>query len=226
MTVLTVAGEPKPGLDAGLVDRAQGLSTALLSDAMERLPGAVGISPVSGLAPGQVVAGPAFTVSTRPGDNLAIHAALDLVRPGELLVVAAGGGMDRAVIGGLMGRYASMRGVAAIVVDGAVRDREDLEHTAPPVFARGFNHLGPYKSGPGELRGCVVVGGLRVHDGDLVVGDADGITVIARAEVPRVLAEAEAVRDGEAQAIAAIATGTWHRPWLDGAFAAPDADRP
>jgi regulator of RNase E activity RraA len=214
MTVITVAGRAKPDLGPEVVARARRLATALLSDAMERLPGALGIGPVSGLELGEVVAGPACTVSTRPGDNLAVHAALDLVRPGEVLVVAAGGGVDRAVIGGLMGRYASVRGVSGIVVDGAVRDRDDLQRTAPAVFARGLNHLGPYKSGPGELRGCVVIGGLRVDDGDLVVGDADGVTVIPRSDVPRVLAAAEGARDDEERAIAAIATGTWQRPWL------------
>lgn len=213
-TVLSLVGRAQPLPDSQLVDRLRSLQSALVSDAMGRVRGATGIVPVSGLSPGQIVAGPALTVRTRPGDNLAVHAALDLARAGEVLVVAAGGGLDRAVLGGLMGEYASVRGLVGIVVDGVVRDRSELARTAPPVFARGVNHLGPYKSGPGELRGHVVVGGLTVHDGDLVVCDEDGITAIPRHDALRIVEAAEQIGAAEAATSAAIRTGTWHRAWL------------
>ena len=175
----------KPLPDRDVLRRLETLASSLVSDVSGRWAGAPGLLPVSGLAAGQVVAGPALTVRTRPGDNLVVHKALDLARAGEVLVVAAGGHTDRAVLGGLMGQYAATRGLAALVVDGAVRDRSALARWAPPVFAAGISHLGPYKDGPGELRGTVAVAGLVVTDGDLVVADEDGIAVIPRGRLRR-----------------------------------------
>jgi regulator of RNase E activity RraA len=207
-----------PMPDASLIARLEKLATALISDVFGRWAGSTGIVPIAGLRAGQVVAGPALTVRTRPGDNLVVHKALDIARPGEVLVVAAGGARDRAVLGGLIGQYASTRGLAALVVDGAVRDRSDLERLAPPVFAIGLNHLGPYKDGPGELRGPVSLGGVSVADGDLVVGDEDGIAIIPRARVEEIVALAERKAVAETAEAAAIAAGTWDRKWIDAAL--------
>lgn len=201
-----------------LIDRLRKLATSLVSDVFGRWAGAPGLLPVAGLAPGQVVAGPALTVRTRPGDNLVVHKALDLARPGEVLVVAGGGQTDRAVLGGLMGQYASTRGLAALVVDGAVRDRSDLAALAPPVFAAGVSHLGPYKDGPGELRGPVALAGVAVADGDLVIGDEDGIAVIPRGRADEIVALAEEKRSAEEAESKAIANGTWDRGWIDAAL--------
>lgn len=201
-----------------LVDRLRKLATSLVSDVFGRWAGAPGLLPVAGLTAGQVVAGPALTVRTRPGDNLVVHKALDLARPGEVLVVAGGGQTDRAVLGGLMGQYASTRGLAALVVDGAVRDQADLAALAPPVFAAGVSHLGPYKDGPGELRGPVALAGVAVADGDLVIGDADGIAVIPRGRAEEIVALAEEKRGAEEAERRAIEAGTWDRGWIDAAL--------
>lgn len=198
-----------------LVARLGRLETSLVSDVQGRWAGTTGIIPVAGLVPGQVVAGPAFTVRTRPGDNLVVHKALDLIRPGEVLVVAAGGGTARAILGGLMGQYASSRGVAAMVIDGAVRDRSALDRLAPPVFATGLNHLGPYKDGPGELRGPVSLGGVAVADGDLVIGDEDGIAVVPRWRAEEIIALAEAKLAAEKLEAEAISRGEWDRSWIE-----------
>ncbi|GAA1790510.1 dimethylmenaquinone methyltransferase [Planosporangium flavigriseum] len=199
----------------GLIERAERLSTSLISDVFGRWAGAPGILPITGLAAGQVVAGPALTVRTRPGDNLVVHKALDVARPGEVLVVAAGGTMERATLGGLMGQYARTKGLAALVVDGAVRDRSDLEAAAPPVFAVGVSQLGPYKDGPGDLRCPVSLAGVVIEDGDLVVGDECGIAVIPRHRAEDVIAAAEAKRVAEEAESRAIAEGTWDREWID-----------
>src|SRR5699024_5256897 len=108
--------------DPDLVRRLEQLASSLVSDVFGRWAGATGVLPVARLPAGKVVAGPALTVRTRPGDNLVVHKALDIARPGEILVIDAGGQRDRAILGGLMGQYASTRGIAALVVDGAVRD--------------------------------------------------------------------------------------------------------
>src|SRR5690625_4171768 len=137
--------------EAELIDRYRNLASSLVSDALNRWSGN-GLLPISGVRPGQVVVGPAITVRTRAGDNLAVHKALDIARPGEVLVVDARGAVDRAIVGGLMGAYASQQGLAGLVIDGAVRDLRDLEEKAPPVWARTLNQLGPYKDGPGDIR--------------------------------------------------------------------------
>ena len=203
---------------ADLVSALEKLATSLVSDVFGRWAGAPGILPIAGLAPGRVVAGPALTVRTRPGDNLVVHKALDIARPGEILVVAAGGATDRAILGSLMAHHAGRRGIAALVVDGAVRDRADLETYGPPVFAAGVSHLGPYKDGPGELRGPVALGGLAVRDGDLVVADLDGVAVIPRERAEEILRLAEAKREAEQAERRAIEAGTWDRAWIDAAL--------
>jgi regulator of RNase E activity RraA len=201
--------------DPEVIERFEGLATSLISDVFGRWSGAPGVLPVAGVTARTVVAGPALTVRTRPGDNLVLHKALDLARAGEIIVVDAGGATDRAILGGLIGEYARTRGVKALVVDGAVRDVSDLDELAPPVFARGISHLGPYKDGPGDIRGAVHVGGVVVQDGDIVVGDEDGIAVVPRERVDEILRAAEAKRDAEAAEQRAIRAGTWDRTWVD-----------
>ena len=160
------------------------------------------------------VAGPALTVRTRPGDNLVVHRALDLARPGDVLVVDGGGSQERALLGELMGRYAVTRGLAALVVDGAVRDAEGLAAGPIPVFARGINHLGPYKDGPGEVHGPVQAGGTVVRSGDLVVGDGDGVVVLPAERAAEIVATGEARLLSEEEQFAQIAEGTWDRSWV------------
>ena len=205
----------QPLFDADVIDRFGKLASSLISDVFDRWSGAGDVLPVSGLKPGQIVVGAALTVRTRPGDNLAVHKALDLGRPGEILVVAAGGAIDRAIIGGLMGHYATRQGFAAVIVDGAIRDLSDLEAKAPPTFARGVSHLGPYKDGPGDIRCSVAINGLPVHDGDLIVADEDGITCVPRTRIYEILELAEAKAANEADQDAAIAEDRWNRSWVD-----------
>lgn len=197
-----------------IISRLRAVGTSLLSDVMDRWPGAAGLLPVGGAGPHAVMAGTAMTVRTRAGDNLVVHAALELVRPGEVIVVAAGGATDRAILGGIMATYAKQRGVAGLVVDGAIRDVLHVREAGPPTFARGVCHLGPYRSGPGELRCPVAVAGVVVQDGDFVVGDSDGVAIVPRAVIDDVLAAAEAKARYEAQELAAIADGTWDRRWV------------
>lgn len=208
---------PTPMPERAIIDRYTRLASSLVSDVFDRWSG-TGILPISGYQSGQVVVGPALTVRTRPGDNLAVHKALDLARPGEVLVVDAGGGVDRAILGGLMGYYASRRGIAALVVDGAVRDRSDLECKAPPIWARGICQLGPYKDGPGDLRCPVSIGGLAIHDGDLIIADEDGITSVPRGRTEELLPLAEAKAKDEQEQFAAIEADAWDRSWVDPAM--------
>lgn len=202
---------PRP--DERLLARARALPTSILSDSQERAGGVTGVQWTRG-GSWPRISGPALTVQTRAGDNLVVHRALDLAEPGDVLVVDGGGYDGRAVLGEIMVRYAATRGVAAIVVDGAVRDVEGLAQSPVAVFARSVNHLGPYKDGPGEVHGQVQVGGTVVRSGDVVVGDADGVVVLPAARAEQVVATGEGRLRDEDVMMAAIADGSLDRTWV------------
>ncbi|MEV0612766.1 methyltransferase [Nonomuraea sp. NPDC050404] len=173
------------------LSRLAALPTANIGDAMERL--GVLDSRIRAVWPGARVAGRAFTVWTRSGDNALIHQALDTVGPGDVIVVNGGGDESRALIGELIGQRAKNKGVAGFVIDGAVRDAEGLGEMGLPVFARAVTPAGPYKNGPGHLGRTIAVGGVAVAPGDLILGDADGVVVVPLGEAERVAGAAEAV---------------------------------
>lgn len=181
--------------DDHLLARFRDLPTANIGDAMDRL----GVlDPAIGPAwPGARMVGTAFTVWTRPGDNLGIHAALDAVEPGDVVVVNGGGDESRALIGELIGGKARILGVAGFLLDGAVRDAEGLAEYRMPVFARSRTPAGPYKDGPFALSVEVAVAGVVVKPGDIIVGDADGVVVVPLESVSLIADRAEAKRDLE-----------------------------
>ncbi|KQQ06189.1 MULTISPECIES: methyltransferase [unclassified Rathayibacter] len=188
-----------------LIDRARLVPTANIGDAQERFGIASGLRAVW---TGARVAGRAFTVWTRPGDNLLIHSALDAASPGDVIVVNGGGDLTRALIGDLIGLRASRLGVAGFVIDGAVRDADTLGEVGMPVFARAVSPAGPYKHGPGRLQEPVAISGVVVAPGDLIVGDADGVVVVKAAEAEAVIAAAESISRGEEEKRRSILAGT------------------
>ena len=176
---------------------------------------------IAPLDPTMRVCGAAFTVEVRPGDNLMIHAALALARPGDVIVVDGKGDVSSALMGEIMCQQAVALGLAGVVLDGAARDSEAIRALGFPVFAAGLNPNGPTKSVPGRLNHPVSVGGVPVSPGDLVVGDADGVTVIERGKAAAMLALAEEKVAAETRRIADIRSGKQLRPgWLDGALRA------
>lgn len=172
-----------------LLARFRRIPSANIADAMGRL-GAVDarIKPVW---EGASVVGTAFTVWTRPGDNQGIHAALERVTDGDVLVINGGGDESRALIGELIGGKARLRGVVGFVIDGAVRDATGLREYEVPVFARATTPAGPYKDGPHLLQSRIAVGGVVVSPGDIVVGDEDGVVIVPLAQADVVAAAAE-----------------------------------
>ena len=201
-----------------LAPRLSQLSTTLLSDSRERT-GAIapGLLLSLGLTDG-IMVGQALTVVTAAGDNLAVHQALELLEPGHVLVVAAGGSTERAIVGEIMCSYAKGRGCAGMVIDGSVRDAHALGSLGLPVFARGVSHLGPYKNGPGEIGGAVAVGGVVVESGDAIIGDADGVVVIPRERASAVTAAAELRQANERGVLQAIADHRYRPDWLEAAI--------
>jgi regulator of RNase E activity RraA len=139
--------------------------------------GAVGILPVN-KSPVSVC-GNAVTVSVRSGDNLMIHKALQILKPGDVLVVDGGGDISRALFGEIMMTVAKSRGAVGAVFDAAIRDVEAFERHQFPCWARGVNMRGPYKDGPGSINMPICIGGMTVNPGDITLGDGDGIIALS-----------------------------------------------
>ena len=196
----------------GLVAEASELPVANVSDCMSRLTGGGGLQRYHRHG---CMAGPAFTVRVRPGDNLLLHKALDMAQPGDVVVVAAGGDLSNALIGELMVTHAKVRGLAGLVIDGAIRDRDALLEINLPVFARGVCHRGPYKDGPGEIGFPVAVDGMVVAPGDLVIGDGDGVLAVPLDSVATVLEQAERKHAAEDAQMRATLSGSTDRSWID-----------
>lgn len=206
-------------VDAAVVEQARQFASSILADVAGRRGALHGrIAP---LAPSMRFAGPALTVEVRPGDNLMIHAALALAQPGDVILVDGKGDLSSALMGEIMSQQAVALGVAAVVIDGAVRDSEAIRELGFPMFAAGLNPNGPTKGVAGRLNHPISIGGVTVHPGDLVVGDADGVTVVERAKAAAMLPLAAEKVAAENRRIADIRSRQALRPgWLDAALRA------
>jgi 4-hydroxy-4-methyl-2-oxoglutarate aldolase len=156
---------------------------------------------------GLSLAGPALPVSCAPGDNLAIHVSLLHAVPGSVLVVDAAAVPDLGYWGEILTEAAQARGIAGLVIDGSVRDVRSLVARGFPVYATGIAAAGTTKSAGGKVGVPVSVGGVQVRAGDLVVGDADGVAVLAADEWEAILGRAEAKSVWEADAMVQIRAG-------------------
>ena len=140
------------------------------------------------LIPGSRAAGPARTVRCGQGDNLMVHAVMDRARPGDVLVLTMPEPQPVALVGDLLVTQAKERGVAALLVDAAVRDAEDLRQLGVPVWARWIRVRGAGKTEVGRIDEPVEIGGTTIRPGDQVVLDADGVVVVRLERVDEVLA--------------------------------------
>ena len=204
-----------PQAPADILAALRDLPLAALSDNMHRNIGTVGLQPYH--KPGdKTMAGTAVTAKSRGGDNLTYLRALEFCRPGDVLVVDAGGDIANAVVGGILTFYASSIGLSGVVIDGAIRDVAEIRANPFPVYARGVTHRGPYKDGPGEINVPVSIGGMVVHPGDIVVGDQDGLLAIPQdGGVAELIEKARAVLVAEAKTIQAMKEGRWDRSFID-----------
>lgn len=175
-----------PRVSPELVREAAALPAAILADVYGRRGTLSGR--IAALSPTMKVAGPALTVEVRPGDNLMIHAALAIAQPGDVIIVDGKADQTCALIGEIMVSQAMASGVAGMVLDAAVRDVEALRAKGFPVFSYGFNPCGPTKRVSGRVNHPISVGGMTVYPGDLVIGDADGVTIIERERVAEMIA--------------------------------------
>jgi regulator of RNase E activity RraA len=166
-------------------------STPDISDRMHRS-GAMDES-VRPVDPVMKIAGPAITVRLPSGDNMVVYNALEICKPGDVLVMETRRSTAAAVWGDRLSRMATGAGVAGMITDGCVRDRSGIRAIGLPVFANPAQVAnGAYKHGPGEVNTPVSVGGRVVLPGDLVVADADGVVVVHSTDIPSILAELSA----------------------------------
>lgn len=200
-------------VDAALAEAFRSVPVANVSDAMHRLSG-VG-NRLRPMHRDGTLSGPALTVRSRPGDNLVLHKAIDLARPGDVIVVDAGGDVTNALIGELMVTHAKVRGVAGFVIYGAVRDCEALLEINLPVYALGVTHRGPYKDGPGEIGFPISLEGMPIAPGDLIVGDRDGVLAVPREGASEILSRAQEKTHAEAHQMEQTLAGTLDRSWID-----------
>lgn len=203
--------------DASLIGAFKDLPVANIGDCINRT-----FCMASSIRPfnGHALLGPALTVKVRPGDNLLLHKALDMAKPGDIVVVDGQGETSNALMGELMVLWAIKRGIGGVVIDGAIRDVTRLKTVSIPIYAAGVNPAGPYKDGPGEINYPVVCGGVVVHPGDIVVGDADGVVVIGPRDAQDVLEKARAKSSAEQQTLLEIENCSWDRAWVDAALKA------
>jgi len=197
-----------------LIEAFRGIPVANIDDCMNRIACLdANIQPINHTP----LLGVAFTVRCPAGDNLMLHKAMDLAKPGDVIVVAAAGSMSRSICGDIMSTYCKSRGVVGFIIDGCIRDHDELSaYTDFAVYARGVTPNGPYKNGPGEINFPVSVGGIVITPGDILIGDGDGVVVIRPEEAAGLAKAAAIVHDKEEKQLTAIRNGKeYPRPFVD-----------
>ena len=188
---------PEP-IPANLLERASKLNSALLCDGLKGMGVALdgcmdaSIKPVS--TKSSFMVGTAVTVETCDGDNFPIHVATysaQNAQKGYVMVFDGKGYSKCAYAGGLIVGAAQAIGYADMVLDGCVRDQVDITELGLPVFSRGYSQGGPTKKNPGKMNHPITCAGVSVNPGDLVMGGADGVTVVPRKLIEKVLDKAE-----------------------------------
>ena len=200
-------------VSAELASQFVDIPVANVSDCMSRMfAGGPRLRPMHS---GRFMSGAAFTVRTRPGDNLMVHKALQMASPGDVIVVDAGGDLTNAIIGEIMVGTAIGRSLGGFVINGAIRDAGALRQGDFPVYAAGVTHRGPYKDGPGEINVPISIDGMLIEPGDLVIGDEDGFLSVPIDQSHSLLLAAREKMKAESAMVAAIAAGTQDFSWID-----------
>jgi RraA family protein len=196
-----------------VVEMFREFETPDISDILNRM---YTMSPeIRNLVNGMPLVGPAVTVKVFPGDNLMLHKALDVVRPGDVVVVDTSGSQRNAVLGDLITNKAKHRGIAGFVIDGLVRDLPGLIEADLPVYARGITPFGPLHRGPGELNYAVSCGGVVVNPGDIIAADASGIAVVRREVAEETVMRLRAHLARMQRYVADVKAGNFSNDWVD-----------
>ncbi|MEN3365186.1 MAG: 4-hydroxy-4-methyl-2-oxoglutarate aldolase [Burkholderiales bacterium] len=202
-----------------VVEQASKFASSILADVAGRRGAMDGR--ISALTTSTRMAGPAFTIEVRPGDNLMIHAAMAMAKPGDILVIDGKADRTCALMGAIMLNACRKLGFAGVILEAAHRDTEELIELGFPLYSVGANPNGPTKFVPGRINWPISCGGISVNPGDLIVGDADGVVVVEREKAASLLdLAAKKVADERAR-IEDILSGKALRPnWLEGSLRA------
>lgn len=162
------------------------------------------------------IVGSACTVKTFPGDNLMVHKVLDIAKPGDIVVIAAGGSSSaNAVLGDIVATKAKHRKIAGFIIDGLVRDLPGIVAVGMPVFARGTTPIGPLHRGPGEINYSIACGGVVVNPGDIIVADSTGIVVVPKGVAADLLDRLNANKAASATYLENVQRGDFSNDWVD-----------
>lgn len=206
----------KPEAPQELLDAFSTIPAANISDTMGRL---VGMHPrirLQSAPKNPINVGRALTIKTRSGDNLMLHKALNMAKPGDVIILSNDGGESyRSLIGEIMFTYLASRGAAGIIIDGPIRDIDAVRKMEMPIYATGTNPAGPYKEGPGEINVPISCGGISINPGDIIVMDEDGVIVIPLQEAETVLKNARAFQEKDEAKLLAAQEGRAKREWVD-----------
>lgn len=201
--------------DAKVMEELGKIPAANVADVMERM---CGMNPRIHLMSSpkkSVMVGPALTVKVRSGDNLALHAAMNIAQEGDVIVVSNEGQNQRALMGEIMMTYLHhYKKIAGIILDGPIRDIEELKTWDFHIYATGTNPAGPFKEGPGEVNVPISCGEINVNPGDIILADEDGIIVIPRKDAPKILEAAKVLQENDAKKVLASKTGSANRQWV------------
>src|SRR2546423_8349375 len=160
--------------------------------------------------------GPACTVKVYPGDNLMVHKCLDVLQPGDVVVVDTSASTMTAVLGDLISTKARHRGAAGFLVDGLIRDLPGIRALGDfPVFAQGVTPIGPLHRGPGEINFPIAAGGIVGQPRDLIVRDANGVVVVPHDIVDELLQRLTERAAAESSYTSAVARGEFNNAWVD-----------
>ncbi len=191
--------------DPDIIDELAEAGTATVHEAMGRI-GFVGphIRPIQ---QGAKIAGSAVTVLGHPGDNIMLHAAIELCRPGDVLVVANTAPSTHGMFGDLLATSLLARGVRGLVIDAGVRDTADLRAMGFPVWSQYVSCQGTVKSTPGSVNVPIVMGGITIQPGDVVCADDDGVVIVEREQARTALDGSRSRLDAETAARSRLAAG-------------------
>lgn len=169
------------------VEKFKAIPSSIVSDCLNRYYGMN--SEIRPIFEGIRLCGPALTIQSMAGNNLMSHYALTFAEPGDVLVIDARGYVGNAVWGSVQALYAVKRGVAGLVIDGAIRDVEDMRRIRFPVFCKGITPAGPHKGWADSINVPIQCGGMPVHPGDMIIGDDDGVAVVPLESLKQVCEE-------------------------------------
>lgn len=170
------------------------------------------------------MAGPALTVKARPGDNLMLHQALNMISEGDIIVLSNGGDRSQSLMGEIMARYAKFKKVGGFVFDGPIRDVDVLYDLGIPIYATGSTPGGPFKEGPGEINTPIACGNIHVNPGDIVLGDSDGVVIVPRSDAAALLQAAQKFMATDQAKAHAAETGQSDRSWVEKSLIAKNCE--